>query len=401
MRRGLLLLSCLACQQKPMEAPAGARLGSPPKLAFPSTASLIERAGRGRARYLGFDVEGPVTPGGTIVLKHVFECQQPFLGDYAVHVALAANQEDLTVADHQPLEGKVPTSRWAKGELWVDTHSVRIPAGAPARVEVLVALFTGDLRLTVEAPPGGSDGQDRIKAGTLSVVGGALDLPEVEVPRATSAVSPDGRLDEPAWAAAPVLTFSDSLGRGGAPQHPTKLRLLWDDSALYVGFESIDPDISDPYKNRDDPIYEHETVEVFLMPNRAPPDLGPYLELQASPRGVIFDAAFTARRQGMDTRFDATQTVGAQIDGTIDRAGDVDRGWVSEWVVPWKGLRGVTASPKAGDIWRMNAFRIDKTQKGGGYDGEYTAWSPPKVGDFHATDRFGSLKFVTTATSAR
>ena len=67
-------------------------------------------------------------------------------------------------------------------------------------------------------------------------------------------------------------------------------------------------------------------------------ELGPYVELQASPRGVIFDAAFTARRQGMDTTFNAAQTVGTKIEGTIDDPSDKDRGWVSEWVVPWKSI---------------------------------------------------------------
>ncbi len=177
-----------------------------------------------------------------------------------------------------------------------------------------------------------------------------------------------------------------------ALEHRTTLKLLYDDTMLYVAFQCEDSDITDRYQHRDDPIYEHEAVELFLMPGTKPPEVGPYVELQASPKGVIFDAAFSGPRTGMDVDFNAGQTIGTILDGTLNKQ-DRDRGWVSEWAVPWVKIRGIKHPPKPGERWRMNAFRIDRFRKGGQLRAEYTAWSPPLVGDFHELSRFGTIGF--------
>ena len=370
-----------------------------PTPALRTEAVLHERSGRGRVRYLGADV-APASPsrGDVVEVTHYFQVEHPPSGEYDVfvHGDLPGGAGRVLVADHAPVLGRLPTQHWQKGDVWADPHRVKIPSDVPApALELYVGLFKGDTRWTVEAPPGGSDGQDRVRVGLLRLSGAAPadDLPEVAIPRASGPIVADGVLDEAAWAKAPVLTFSDTMGRGRPVRFPTKLRLLWDDQHLYVAFEATDEDITERYSKRDDPIYEHETVELFLMPNVVAPALGPYVELQASPGGVIFDASFDGRRQGMNTAYEAGQTVGTKIDGTLDIE-DRDRGWVSEWAVPFAKIRGVSGPPKDGDEWRMNAFRIEKFRVGGRLEGEYTAWSPPQVGDFHNTARFGRMKFV-------
>jgi len=402
------ICSCSANKGKRDEAAAQAALvDGRPKPAHPSTIRFLERSGGGKAAYLGWTLkpEGPANPGQMVELTHYFEVLAPFRGRYQVFVhgeQVGSGQRHL-VADHPPMEGKVPSHTWKAGEIFADRHRVLIPVGAqPPALDLYMGLFDADGRVTVEAPPNGSDGQDRARIGQLRIggaeqrTGGSQrrdDLPTVTIPRATAAITPDGALDEAAWGSAVVLGFADTMGRGTQVQFPTKLRLLYDDTNLYVSFEAVDRDVSCPFEKRDDPIYDHEAVELFMMPNVVAPAVGPYVELQASPKGVIFDAAFIARRTGMDKGFDAKQTVGTKIDGTLNQDDGTDRGFVSEWVVPWTSLRGVTVAPKAGDEWRMNAFRIEKYRVNGKLRGEFTAWSPPRVGDFHNVERFGRMKF--------
>jgi hypothetical protein len=389
-----LLIACKSDPDRDDPRVVALRIASP-KPRFQSETVLSERDGRGRIEYLGLDVEPPAfAPRDVIQLVHYFRVVEPVSSEWDVFVhGETPEGERVLIADHAPVLGKLPTTVWEKGDVWSDPHKVLVPDAASGTLVFYAGLFKGDLRMTVEGPPRSHDGRDRVRAAAIRLGGSAADdLPETVVGRATSSIVADGKLDEPAWTAAPVLAFSDSMGRKIDARFPTKLRLLYDDQNLYVGFESTDGDITEQYSKRDDPIYEHETVELFIMPGVAAPDLGPYIELQASPTGVIFDASFTGRRQGMDKSFDAGQQVGTTIDGTLNVA-DTDRGWISEWIVPFAKMKWVTAAPKPGAEWRLNAFRIEKFRAEGQTEGEFTAWSPPRVGDFHNVARFGKMKF--------
>ena len=57
--------------------------------------------------------------------------------------------------------------------------------------------------------------------------------------RAESPPTIDGRLDEPAWRAAPATDdFVDIVGPSRpAPRYATRVRMLWDDRCLYVAAE--------------------------------------------------------------------------------------------------------------------------------------------------------------------
>jgi hypothetical protein len=336
-------------------------------------------------------------PGDVVTMTHYFSVIQPVVGmyDVFVHGEVPGGGQRVLVADHAPVVGKLATNSWKKGEIWSDPHRVAIPTEVPSgTIELFAGLFKGDTRFTVEAPPGGSDGRNRVRVGQLKLTGAVVkdDLPVATVRRATEAIVIDGKLDDAAWKNAEVLGMEDTMGRGDPVKYPTELRLLYDDEFLYVSFKSVDVDITERYQKRDDPIYEHETVELFLMPNVVAPGVGPYVELQSSPGGVIFDATFDSRRMGMNVGYSAGQQIATTIDGTLNDPAP-DRGWTTEWAVRFTNLRGVKAAPKPGDEWRMNAYRIEKYREGGQLKGEFTGWSPPKIGDFHNVARFGRMKF--------
>ncbi len=221
---------------------------------------------------------------------------------------------------------------------------------------------------------------------TLAVPGQSA-LPHLSIPWTPAPPALDGRLDEAPWQV-PGVALQQVMGGSVAEDRQTTVRLAWDEEALYVAFEALDPEISERFAERDDPIYEHEAVELFLMPRRDGPYEGPYFELQASPGGVRFDASFVGPRRGMDRSFDPPFEVGTTIHGSLDgKPGD--QKWISEWRIPWSSLEG-GPGPEAGEIWRANLFRIDRSR---GRPDDYQAWSPPLAGDFHRTKRFGFLEF--------
>ncbi|MDH7601673.1 MAG: carbohydrate-binding family 9-like protein [Armatimonadota bacterium] len=201
----------------------------------------------------------------------------------------------------------------------------------------------------------------------------------------------DGSLADEAWKTAPRVELVDAV-TGGKCTKPTTARMCWDENRLYIAFESVDPDVWGTMTQRDDLIYREEVVEAFIDPECC---LHHYFEFNVSPRNVVFDAYIVnpdGLNPGEGTNFgwncEGVET-GVTVDGTLDNRSDVDKGWTAEIAIPFKSLGRTT--PKAGERWRVNLFRIDLSPP----PKEFQAWSAPLFDPprFHVPKRFGTVFF--------
>jgi cellulose/xylan binding protein with CBM9 domain len=209
------------------------------------------------------------------------------------------------------------------------------------------------------------------------------------VHRASGVIVIDGILGESAWDAASVAgPFVRSLD-GKPATAATEARLLWDDDNLYVAFQSEDANVSGTFLHDDEPLYTSNVVEIFLNPSG---DSSRYDEIEVAPTNALFDASFTGGpRKGMDLSWSSHARHAVHVDGTLNDSHDVDRGWTAELAIPFASLTGMdTPRPKAGDRWKFNLYRL---RQGPGQPGEGQAYAPPMRGDFHALDRFATLRF--------
>jgi len=155
---------------------------------------------------------------------------------------------------------------------------------------------------------------------------------------------------------------------------------------LFVAFQCEDPDMSGKYRKRDEPLYMDEVVEVFLDVDA---DRQDYVEIEVSPRNVLFDASFGARRQGMELGFNPRLVSAVRVAGTIDDDSDRDSGYTVELEIPFQELRGQgRLPPEPGDVWQVNFFRIDKS-----FGREEASMLSPALGDFHNLDAFVAMRF--------
>jgi len=176
--------------------------------------------------------------------------------------------------------------------------------------------------------------------------------------------------------------------RGGATRLATKATLFHDGTSLHVLFSMDDEGAAiGSMLGRDDPIWREDVVEVFLAPH----DPTEYFELEVSPIGTLFDARVESPEGHRDTMRADT---GWDCDGLIalvrrQRSGTGP--WRVDTLVsiPFGGL-GTT--PRAGDVWHGNLFRIDRSKAGD----EYSAWIPTLVtpADFHVPSSFGRFRFA-------
>jgi hypothetical protein len=185
----------------------------------------------------------------------------------------------------------------------------------------------------------------------------------------------------------PALSpFTLADGSGPAVQQ-TRVRLCWDAAALRVRFDCEDRDAWGTYRQRDDPIYQEEAVELFLAAGEDDPIR--YCEFEVSPLGVLFDARIhnpTARRA------DLTADIAWDCPGVRWSAGggSARQDWWAVLAIPWHGISPAGELPR---IWRANFYRIERPRGG---EPEFSCWSPTftQPADFHQPARFGFLELA-------
>ena len=217
----------------------------------------------------------------------------------------------------------------------------------------------------------------------------AAPLPECAIPRATSTIAIDGRLDEAAWAATPLIDqFSFPWWTTGAKDR-TEARLLWDDDHLYVGFTALDPHISAVLTTRDDPVSRDDCVEIFIAPDTS--DVRQYFNFEFNALGTILDRS-PAQKRSKSWNAAGVQ-VAVAIAGTLNDASDTDSLWTTEIALPFAAFAGYAPHlpPRPGDVWRLNLYRT-----GGAVNLQYITWSDTQrpQPQFHAPERFGYAHFL-------
>ncbi len=186
------------------------------------------------------------------------------------------------------------------------------------------------------------------------------------------AVSPpviDGKLDDPCWQSAQVLgPFLLNTGARPAAEQTTA-RVAWDDTALYLAFECLEPNPSKILAAGAEPdamLWRDDAIEVFLDPSGARTG---YYQVIANTKGAIYD-----EKDG-NTSWSSGATVRAAVGS--------DR-WTLEMRVPFAPMG---ASPRSGDRWTANFCRDHQHEPL-----EFSSWSCT-YGGFPNPGRFGTLRF--------
>lgn len=184
----------------------------------------------------------------------------------------------------------------------------------------------------------------------------------------------DGRLDDAAWLHAPWTDdFVDIQGPElPSPRYRTRLKMLWDDSYLYIGVSMEEPHLWATLRNHDDIVFRDNDIEIFIDPDG---DTREYYEIEANAFGTIFDLYLHRRYKEDGPAEHGWHCEGLRtaihLDGTLNDPTDRDKGWSLEWAIPWSSLkppawdkpsfgekeRGA-AAPKAGEEWRINFSRV-------------------------------------------
>lgn len=229
----------------------------------------------------------------------------------------------------------------------------------------------------------------------------------------------DGDLRKSFWQLGEWITDfhdieGDSLPR---PWKKTRVKLLWDEEALYVGAELEDDTIWATVQNRDELIYVDNDFEVFLAPQDSSHR---YYELEMNALNAVWDLLMERPQRDCVRRIIGWDIHGLEsavkIDGELNNPAADNRGWSLEIKIPWFSLREcsldqcypVHLAPDPGEIWRMDFSRVEWEVEV--VDGKYIKrtdpatgsclpehnwlWAPTGVIDAHMPEMWGYLVFT-------
>jgi len=252
--------------------------------------------------------------------------------------------------------------------------------------------------------------------------------------RTAGPIKLDGQLTEPSWKAAKASSPFVDLVSGKPTLHDTRVKILWDDRYLYVGYEIEEPKVRAKFLKRDAPIWQDNDIELFIALDHA------YYELEVNAHGTLYEGLFiwqndyakygfdkfpdvnindsnvkhqpfngvgyTQHPRGKRWAFLAWDFPGLQsevhIDGSLNKEGDIDRGWTVELAIPWKGMKvlshgdGRAIPPSEGDLWRLDFSRFNQyrapspARDSGGW-----ALSHHGIWDSHIPEVFPKVRFST------
>lgn len=215
---------------------------------------------------------------------------------------------------------------------------------------------------------------------------------EVVCRRAATPPRIDGKLDDPVWESAAVIEHFPSFWKGTDNGRTTRARLLWDDDALYFAASMTDAELVAFGTKRNDTLWLGDVFELFFRPSDNRPE---YYEFQVNPKSVILELPFPKRDTTQFLKLAALPPSGykavAQIDGTLDRPGDVDRGWSVEGRIPWTTFAMTGGRPAPGSVWRFALCRFDYGPKG--TEPVLMSSAPLREPNFHRLEDYGRLRF--------
>ena len=229
----------------------------------------------------------------------------------------------------------------------------------------------------------------------------------------------DGDITKPFWQTGEWIDDfhdieGDTLPR---PAKYTKVKLLWDEEALYIAAYLEDDQIWANVKNRDEVIFVDNDFEVFLAPQDSSHR---YYEYEMNAANVVWDLLMDKPQRDPVHRIMSWDIHGLEtavkIDGELNNPSADNKGWGIEIKMPWFSLRECEEyqvypthfAPDLGETWRLDFSRVEwdvyvednqykkvlDPETGRPLPEHNWLWAPTGVIDAHMPEMWGYLIFT-------
>jgi len=193
------------------------------------------------------------------------------------------------------------------------------------------------------------------------------------------------------------------------PKYKTKVKMLWDDSYYYILAKLEEPHVWADITKRDAIIFHNNDFEVFIDPDG---DSHNYYELEINALNTAWDLFVSKPYRDKNVVLNDWDIIGlksaVKVNGTINNAQDIDKGWVLEIAIPWTAYKTgyFHKNVPENKFWRVNFSRVNwdfqleegkysrKKNEEGKLLHEYNwVWSPMGVINMHEPEKWGYVYF--------
>lgn len=231
--------------------------------------------------------------------------------------------------------------------------------------------------------------------------------------RTLTDVKIDGNLNESEWESALWSeAFGDITGNPLLkPLQMTRVKMLWNDTYLYIAACLHEKHISASLKQRDTVIFYDNDFEVFIDPDG---DTHHYFEFEVNAYGTYWDLLLSRPYRDGGKAYTEYNADGLLLAvnclGSINDPSDEDSCWIIEMAIPMNNMLALTQHrqlPVEGDHWRINFSRVDwdyeisdgnyhrklNSQTGLPVPENNRSWSPQEEVNMHMPEKWGYLVF--------
>ena len=205
------------------------------------------------------------------------------------------------------------------------------------------------------------------------------NFPECKAARIKK-ISPviDGCLDDSCWESAQWQTNFHPLNGGNNLSNKTRFKVVFDDEKLYFAIECFEkrPDrMKIRARDKDDPVYSDDSVEIFIIPEEhlsLDPNIIEYYQFAINPAGVQFDSFY---KGGVgEVKWNAQWRSAIKI---------TENSWILEIAIPFYNFNISAATSSS---WRLNLARNRV-----GDNGQHFSWAEMEH-SFNQPRKFGYLR---------
>jgi hypothetical protein len=125
--------------------------------------------------------------------------------------------------------------------------------------------------------------------------------------------------------------------------------MMWDDDYIYFAGELEDEDLFADVARHNGATWSNDSFELIIKPN---PNFPVYYEFHVAPANMATDIRYPYPGKKPDwpmVNWESHMKNAVQLDGTLNKRDDKDKGWTVEVRIPWGDFAEAGRAPKTGE----------------------------------------------------